>query len=92
MHVATTLPSPENPAHARFLGKTRQRPLADVMGRVHTRDICVLYERLADDIDSEPFRGFDVCCSVFQTALYVRKMGLRDRGDRDERRALRDLH
>ncbi len=72
--------------YTRFLGKTRQRPLVDVRGRVDTRHVRVFDERLADDVHREALRGLDVARRVFRPSF-----GACGARHGDDRRVMRHL-
>ena len=68
----------EEDAYTRLLRQAGKLPLADVCGGVQRREIRIIDERLADDINGEVFCRLDVCSSVL----------LPIDGHRDERRCL----
>jgi len=53
-------------AYAFFLRQTTDRPLVEVGRGIYGGDVCVLEERLADDIHSEPFAVHHICSCVFE--------------------------
>ena len=72
--------------HAGLLGEAGQGPLADVVREIERGHVCVLDERLADDVDGEVLGRLDVLRGVFLTS----GRGDRDR-DRDDGRKVCDL-